>query len=87
MSPSTVAALNQAGLVLGFVGAILLAVSTKVGVISKNGSITFTGLDPFDPVEKNLRIVRTSHWRNRYFTPLGWALIAAAFFLQLVATL
>lgn len=82
-SPAT---LNQIGLVLGFVGAVLLAFSNKVGVISKGGSTIFTGLDPMDPAEDNLRRVRSSHWRNRYFTPIGWAMLAASFLAQLVAT-
>lgn len=81
------ATLNQIGLILGFVGAIVLAFSGKVGVISKGGSAIFTSLDPMDPAEENLRRVRSSHWRNRYFTPIGWATLAASFLTQLVATL
>ena len=67
--------LNQAGLILGFAAAILLAFSSKVGVISKGGSIIFEGLDPMDPSEDNLKRVLSSHWRNRYFTPLGWGML------------
>jgi hypothetical protein len=79
--------LNQAGLVLGFIGSILLAFSAKVGVMSKDGSIIFTGLDPMDPGEINARKVKASHWRNRVFTPIGWSMLALAFLLQLAATL
>lgn len=83
----TVSLLNQIGLVLGFVGAILLAVSAKVGVISKDGSVIFTGLDPMDPAEDNLRRVKASHWRNRVIAPIGWCLLAGAFLIQFLATL
>lgn len=78
--------LNQVGLALGFLGAVLLAFSSKVGVLSKGGSIVFTGLDPMDPSELNARKVKSSHWRNRVFTPVGWGMLALAFFLQLAAT-
>ena len=40
--------LNQFGLITGFVGTVLLAYSAKVGVVSKSGSVIFTGLDPLD---------------------------------------
>ncbi len=79
--------LTQIGLVIGFFGSILLAFSGKVGVISKNGSIVFTGLDPMNPAEDNVRHVKQSHWRNRLFTPVGWVLISVSFLLQLFATL
>ena len=79
--------LNQFGLVSGLVGAILLAFSAKVGVISKSGSIIFTGLDPMDPSEQNIQRVRSSHWRNYYFTRIGWLLVIASFLAQFVATL
>lgn len=79
--------LNQLGLVLGFIGAVLLAFSTKVGIVSKDGSVIFTGLDPMDPAEKNLRRVRASHRRNRVLAPVGWVMLAVAFLLQLAATL
>jgi len=78
--------LNQIGLVIGFLGSILLALSGKVGVISKEGSIIFTGLDPMDTAEDNIKRVRQSHWRNRIFTPVGWGMLAMSFFLQLIAT-
>ena len=81
------ACLNQSGLVLGFLGAVLLAFSSKIGVISKGGTIVFSGLDPMDPVEMNLRVVQNSHWRHRYFTPIGWVMLAVSFLAQLVATL
>ncbi len=81
------ACLNQIGLVLGFLGAVLLAFSSKIGVISKGGAIVFSGLDPMDPVNKNLRVVRQSHWRHRYFTPIGWVMLALSFLAQFVATL
>ena len=79
--------LNQIGLVIGFLGSILLAFSGKVGVISKNGTIAFTGLDPMNPAEDNVRHVKQSHWRNRFFTPVGWVLLSASFLLQFIATL
>ncbi len=78
--------LNQIGLVIGFLGAIFLAWSGKVGVKSKDGSVIFTGLDPKEPVETNLKRVQHSHWRNRVFIPIGWAMLAASFLLQLIAT-
>jgi hypothetical protein len=79
--------LNEAGLILGFIGSILLAFSAKIGVISKDGSIIFTGLDPMEPSNANVAKVKSSHWRNRYFTPIGWGMLALAFLLQLAATL
>lgn len=82
----TATLLNQIALVLGFVGAILLAFSARVGVISKDGSVIFTGLDPMEPAERNVKRVRASHWRNRFFTPVGWFMLAASFLLQLAAT-
>ena len=78
--------LNQIGLIVGFIGSVLLAFSAKVGVISKTGEIIFTGLDPMAPSEKNKKIVISSHWRNRFFTPIGWVLLALAFLIQLFAT-
>ncbi len=79
--------LNQIGLVLGFVGSILLSFSNKVGVVTKDGRVRFEGLDDMDSVDKNLGIVERSHWRNRVFTPVGWVMIVLSFFIQLVATL
>ncbi|WP_157866646.1 hypothetical protein [Aromatoleum aromaticum] len=78
--------LNQAGLVLGFLGSIVLALSGTVGVIGKNGSIIFTGLDPMEPSDRNIERVKRSHRRNRIYTPLGWGMLAAAFLLQFAAT-
>jgi hypothetical protein len=78
--------INQIGLVLGFLGSIILAFSGKVGVISKNGAIVFTGLDSINSAEANIRHVKQSHWRNRFFTPFGWGLLSASFFLQFFAT-
>lgn len=79
--------LSQTGLVLGFVGSIVLAFSGKVGVIMKGGRIRFEGLDDMAPVEENIKIVKNSHWRHRYLTPVGWLLLASAFFLQFLAGL
>jgi len=79
--------LNQTGLVIGFLGSILLAFSAKVGVISKNGSVIFDGLDPMDPAADNVKRVRSSHLRNRVLTPVGWIMLATSFFLQFIATL
>lgn len=87
MSADTTTLLNQVALISGFVGAIFLSFSTKVGVVSKNGSIIFDGLDPMEPAAQNANRVRASHWRNRYFTPTGWFLLAASFALQFVVTL
>ena len=72
---------------MGFIGVVLVACSNKIGVISKGGSTIFTGLDPMDPAEDNLKRVRSSHWRNRYLMPIGWAFIAISFLLQFIATL
>jgi len=87
MSEPTLDLLNQAGLAIGFIGSVLLAFSAKIGVISKDGSMIFTGLDPMDPAETNIIRVRSSHWRNRVFTPVGWIMLALSFLLQLGATL
>ena len=87
MSAETSNLFNQIGLLLGFVGALLLWFSPRVGVISKGGSVIFTGLDPMDPSELNLKRVRSSHWRNRYFTPIGWGMVVSSFLLQFIATI
>jgi hypothetical protein len=79
--------LNQIGLILGITGSIFLAFSAKIGVISEGGQIIFTGLDPMQSSEKNKKIVTNSHWRNRFFTPIGWTMLAFAFFAQFVSTL
>ena len=86
MSSSNILLLNQCGLVVGFVGAILLALSAKVGVLSKDGSIIFSGLDPMAPAETNAKRVQSSHWRHRFLTPVGWLLLASSFALQFAAT-
>ena len=78
--------LNQIGLVLGMLGSVALAFSAKVGVIQQNGTIAFTGLDPMDPVDVNKRRVISSHWRNRWLTPIGWLFLGASFALQFLAT-
>lgn len=78
--------ISQTGLVLGFVGSIVLAFSGKVGVIMKDGRIRFEGLDDMAPAEENVRTVKSSHWRHRHFTPVGWLLLASAFLLQLLAS-
>lgn len=79
--------LNQVALTIGFLGSIILACSNKVGVISKDGVVIFTGLDPMSPAEENLKRVKSSHWRNRYLTPIGWIMLAGSFFFQLMATI
>ncbi len=78
--------LTQAGLVAGIVGVIVLGFSNKTGVISKAGSVIFTGLDPMAPVENNIECVETSHWRNRHLAPVGWGLLGLSFFMQFLAT-
>jgi hypothetical protein len=79
--------LNQAGLVLGFLGAILLSCAAKVGVVSRDGTVIFDGMDPMESSEVNRKRVRRSHWRNRWFTPIGWGLVAISFAAQYLATL
>ena len=83
--------LSQIGLVLGFAGAILLAFSQAVGNIYKykDGSevIDFGDQDPLAKPELKIKRVRSSHWRKRYFTPLGWGMLVVSFFLQLLATI
>ena len=86
MSWLSAAHLNQLGLACGIVAAILLALATKIGVVSKDGTTYFTGLDPMESAEKNFARVRASHWRNRYFTPAGWSLLAISFLTQFIAT-
>lgn len=83
---SAVALLNQTALILGFIGSIVLAFSNKVGVISKDGSVIFSGMDPMESAAKNLSLVEKSHRRSRVFTPIGWVLISLSFLLQFVAT-
>lgn len=78
--------LNRAGLAIGFFGAVLIARSMKVGVLSKSGSVILTGLDPMESSEENVNRVLSSHWRNRFLTPLGWCLLSISFALQFVAT-
>ena len=79
--------LSQLGLILGIAGSVVLAFSTKVGTVSKDGQIIFNGLDPIRPTEENKKKVERSHKLNRYFTPIGWFLLATAFGLQFAATL
>ena len=79
--------LSQAGLIFGIAGSVALAFSAKVGTISESGQIIFNGLDPMRSAEENKKKVLRSHWRNRYFTPIGWFLLAAAFGLQFAATI
>ena len=79
--------LIQSGLVCGFVGSVLLFYSTKVGVMMPDGRMRFEGLDDLAPVEENKSKVRSSHWRNKWFTPIGWLLIIAAFSLQFISTI
>ncbi|WP_029131928.1 hypothetical protein [Sedimenticola selenatireducens] len=83
----TPAQLTQVGLAIGFVGSLLLAFSVKIGTISEGGQIIFNGLDPMRPAEENKKKVLNSHRRNRYFTPIGWFLLAASFALQFAGTL
>ena len=78
--------LNSLALIIGFLGSVVLAFSSKEGVISKNGTVIFNGLDPMSPVEENLNRVKSSHWRNRHLTPIGWFMLAGSFLLQLIAT-
>lgn len=80
--------ISQTALILGFFGSVLLAFSAKVGVISKNGkevSLIFNDLDPMISHEINAKRVLSSHWRNRLFTPIGWAMISLCFLLQFSA--
>ena len=53
--------LSQTGLVLGFVGSIVLALPEKVGVVMNDGRIRFEGLDDMVPAEQNVRTVKNSH--------------------------
>lgn len=79
--------LSQVALALGFIGSVLLTFSAKIGTISENGNIIFNGLDPMRPIEENTKKVMHSHWRNRYFTPIGWLFLATSFSLQFANTL
>ncbi len=77
--------ISQTGLIIGFFGSVLLAFSAKVGVISKNGTsvtVILDGLDPMISPEINTKRVLASHWRNRVFTPIGWAMLSISFLLQ-----
>lgn len=79
--------LAQTGLVLGFIGAILLFFSEKKGVIMPDGRMRFDGLSDLAPVDKNKKIVQRSYWRNKWFTPIGWCLLSLSFLLQFISTL
>ena len=86
MSANIGTLINQIGLVSGFLGSIILVFSGKVGVVSKNLDIIFTGLDPMKSAEDNEKSVLQSHRRNRFCTPVGWGMLSVAFVLQLIAT-
>lgn len=77
---------NQIGLVFGAAASVCLAFSTKIGTISKSGDVIFDGLDPMTDPEINLGLVRRSHTRKKYLSPIGWLLFTASFLLQLAAT-
>ena len=79
--------LNQLGLILGFLSALVLLAANKVGVVSKDGSLIFSGLDPMDDVDDNIKRVRDSHRRYRVLRPLGLILLALSFVIQFFATL
>lgn len=84
---TTLEILTHLGLLFGFIGSVLLAFSVRIGTISEGGQIIFHGLDPMRPIEDNNKKVLRSHWRNRYFTPIGWFLLAISFVLQFLGTL
>ena len=86
MKPEIFDVINQIGLVLGLIATILLAFSTRVGVISRNGNIIFGGLDPMAPPDENEHRVVSSHRRSRLLQPVGWSLFAVSFALQFTAT-
>lgn len=86
MNADTTTLFNQVGLFLGLIGSVLLGFSSRVGVISKGGGVSFEGLDPMDSVEQNEKRVRRSHWRNRYLAPAGWCMLVGSFLLQFLAT-
>lgn len=80
--------ISQTALILSFLGSVLLAFSAKVGVISKNGKevrLIFNDLDPMISHEINAKRFLLSHWRNRLFIPIGWAMISLFFLLQFSA--
>lgn len=79
--------LNQIGLILGLAGAILLTFSTKVGVLTKNGTVILHGLDPMDSPDLSAQRMLKSYWRNKFFTPAGWLILSLSFLLQFTATL
>ena len=87
MNASTLVLLNQAGLVIGIIGAVLLAFSAKEGIFRKDGSVIFTGLDSMESPISNDKRVRSSHWRYRFFTPIGWFMLILSFVLQFTSTL
>lgn len=77
--------LSQFGLLFGFVASILLFFSQKVGTIMADDRIRYDGLDDLAPADEKKRKVRSSHWRNKWFTPIGWILLSLAFLLQLIS--
>lgn len=86
MKPEAFDVINQIGLVFGLLAAIVLAFATKVGVISRNGTIVFSGLDPLVPAKDNEYRVASSHKRYCYLQPIGWSFFAVSFVLQFTAT-
>lgn len=78
---------NQTGLVLGLVAAILLALPPKVGVKSIDGTIIFSGLDPMASTDGNVKRVLASHWRSKFLTPTGFVMLSFSFLLQFAATI
>ena len=87
MKPETFDFINQIGLVFGIIATIILAFATKVGVISRNGTVIFSGLDPMAPSDENEYRVVSSHKRHRLLQPIGWSFFALSFALQFAATL
>lgn len=78
---------NQMGLLFGATASVCLAFSTPIGTLSKSGLAIFNGLDPMIDPEINLALVRKSHIRKKYLSPIGWILFTASFLLQLAATI
>ena len=77
--------LNQSALLLGFFDSILLYFSNKVGTIMYDGRVRFDNLDDLAPAAENKQRVLNSHWRHKWFTPIGWICLSLAFLLQLVS--
>ena len=78
--------LNEIGLVLNFLGAVLLAWCSDLGIhITKEGFATLGGHPVDMPNDEKLRRNRFRRKKAAIGLPVGWLLFAAGFALQILA--